>query len=317
LKNGYLIKIIPRRGNAIHRMEVGRRHLAALALVLTVGLGAGAGYYVSTLKGAEAQVRRLGEQSRSQDDALGTMDRQTRALGSELHRLQAENRNLRRLFGPDAPPVGGRAAKDTHPQPAAPAKASTISLQSPRYRAVASRLNRLTDASVRVRADENRLQRLAFRILNVRRLADLARAETIALIPSVNPVPGSSIASTFGWRVDPWPSFHKGLDLDADYGTVVHAAAAGTVVSAAYDGGFGLKVDIDHGNGYHTWYAHLSSADVHPGEHVVKTEAIARVGATGDATGPHLHYQIMRDGNPIDPAPYLTGVPPQVLASLK
>ncbi len=96
------------------------------------------------------------------------------------------------------------------------------------------------------------------RVLNVRRLASIARERLIASIPSINPV-GGAIAAGFGWRTNPWPEFHKGVDLEANYGDVVRAAAAGTVVSAGWDpGGFGIKVDIDHGNGYHTWYAHLS-----------------------------------------------------------
>ncbi len=155
------------------------------------------------------------------------------------------------------------------------------------------------------------------RILNVRRLADLARAQLIASIPSINPVgSGSGIASGFGWRTDPWPEYHQGVDLEADYGTTVRSAAAGTVVGAGWDGGFGNKVDVDHGNGYHTYYAHLSHIDVGIGQRVTKGEPIAEVGATGEATGPHLHYQIMHNGQPIDPIPFLTGVPPQVIASL-
>jgi len=77
-----------------------------------------------------------------------------------------------------------------------------------------------------------------------------------------------------------------------------------------------LKVDIDHGNGYHSWYAHLSKALVQAGQHVVKGEPIGLVGSTGFSTGPHLHYQLMRDGKPIDPTAYLGGVPRSALATL-
>jgi murein DD-endopeptidase MepM/ murein hydrolase activator NlpD len=89
------------------------------------------------------------------------------------------------------------------------------------------------------------------------------------------------------------------------------------VVAAGWDdGGYGNKVDIDHGNGYHTWYAHLSRIDVRAGERVYKGESIAAVGSTGFSTGPHLHYQVMRNGTPVDPSPFLHGVPSNVLASL-
>jgi murein DD-endopeptidase MepM/ murein hydrolase activator NlpD len=182
---------------------------------------------------------------------------------------------------------------------------------------VAERVERLRSESSRVRVQSDRLRTVALRVMNMQRLEDLARARVLAAIPSVNPAgPGVGIRSAFGWRIDPWPEFHKGVDLDVDYGDPVRAGAAGTVVEAGYDGGYGYKIDIDHGNGYHTWYAHLSKIDVQEGQYVMKAQHIAEVGSSGVSTGPHLHYQIMLDGNAIDPAPYLNGVPGRVLASL-
>ena len=147
-------------------------------------------------------------------------------------------------------------------------------------------------------------------MLNLRRMASIARKRLLAAIPSLNPV-GGGIAAGFGWRTDPWPEFHKGLDLAADYGTPVRASAAGTVVSAGWDpGGFGNKVDIDHGNGYHTWYAHLSrSGGRRPARDQRRSDRA--VGSTGESTGPHLHYQVMYEGNPIDPQPFLSGCRPR------
>jgi murein DD-endopeptidase MepM/ murein hydrolase activator NlpD len=173
----------------------------------------------------------------------------------------------------------------------------------------------LVRASKRRLSDSPTFNRLARRVLNLRRLALLARQRMIAALPSLNPVDGS-ISAAYGWRVSPWPEFHRGLDLAANYGTPVHAAADGVVRSAGWDGGFGNKVDVDHENGYHTWYAHLSRFAVSPGEHVRKGETIAYVGATGEATGPHLHYQVMLGGQAIDPYPYLNGIPAKVLATL-
>ncbi len=161
-----------------------------------------------------------------------------------------------------------------------------------------------------------RLPSLASRIINMRRLAQIARARVLAAIPSINPAGKAAVVGCYCYRTSPTAEFHTGVDLDANYGDVVRAAAAGTVVSAQYDGAYGLKVDIDHGNGYHTWYAHLSRADVHPGQKVVKAQSIALVGSTGRSTGPHLHYQVMLNGQAIDPEPFLKGVPPQVLAAL-
>jgi murein DD-endopeptidase MepM/ murein hydrolase activator NlpD len=155
------------------------------------------------------------------------------------------------------------------------------------------------------------------RVLNIRRIRDLARAEIIAAIPSIDPVDGAAVVGCFCYRTSPDVGFHKGVDLGADYGETVHAAAAGTIVAAGWDdGGYGNKIDIDHGNGYHTWYAHLSRVEVQIGQHVYKGQTIAQVGSTGFSTGPHLHYQVMLNGTPIDPEPFLHGVPSNVLASL-
>jgi murein DD-endopeptidase MepM/ murein hydrolase activator NlpD len=207
------------------------------------------------------------------------------------------------------------------PAPSAGSASGSDDRQSMRddddFQRVADRVERLRAESSRVHSDSDRLRNLALRVLNMRRLEDLARARVLASIPSVNPAgPSVGIRSPFGWRIDPWPEFHRGVDLDVDYGDPVRAAAAGTVVEAGYDGGYGNKIDIDHGNGYHTWYCHLSKIDVTAGQYVMKAQHIAEVGSTGMSTGPHLHYQIMLDGNAVDPAPYLNGVPDRVLASL-
>ena len=177
------------------------------------------------------------------------------------------------------------------------------------------RLRSLERTSVQTRARTTALAGLATRVLNVRRLAAIARAQLIAAIPSLNPVNGG-INAAFGWRTIPFPEFHKGLDLAAGYGTAVHAAAAGTVASAGWDGGFGIKIDLDHGNGYHTWYCHLSRSEVSVGQRIARGERIAAVGSTGESTGPHLHYKVMREGVAIDPQPFLGGIPANVLATL-
>lgn len=180
----------------------------------------------------------------------------------------------------------------------------------------ASRLDALVAASPDISDEAARRRRLTTRILNTHRLAQIARAHMLASIPSVNPAGKAAVVGCYCYRNFPTAEFHAGVDLDANYGDVVRASAAGTVVSAAYDGAYGLKVDLDHGNGYHTWYAHLSRADVHAGQQVAKSQPIALVGSTGRSTGPHLHYQVMLKGKPVDPEPFLKGIPPQVLAAL-
>ena len=95
---------------------------------------------------------------------------------------------------------------------------------------------------------------------------------------------------------------HRGVDISPPYGTPVYAADAGTVVSVGNFGdGYGLIVLIDHSNGYRTMYAHLSAALVGQGGFVVRGQNIGRVGVSGIATGPHLHFEVYRNGVPVDP----------------
>lgn len=117
------------------------------------------------------------------------------------------------------------------------------------------------------------------------------------------PVSGR-ISSTFGSRVHPILRFlrpHQGVDFAAGWGTPVRAAADGRVVSAGWRGGYGRQVQLDHANGLATSYSHLSAIAARPGGWVRRGQIVGHVGASGLATGPHLHFEILRSGRPIDP----------------
>lgn len=119
-----------------------------------------------------------------------------------------------------------------------------------------------------------------------------------------HPLKGAgTISSGYGSR---WGSFHKGLDFAASAGTPVYASAAGKVIYSGYNsGGYGKLVIIEHNNGYQTYYAHNSSLYVNVGQNVSQGERIAGVGSTGDSTGNHLHFEIRKNGNPVNPANYI------------
>lgn len=121
------------------------------------------------------------------------------------------------------------------------------------------------------------------------------------------PVSGP-ISSPFGYRMH--PVFHRmilhaGMDIAAASGTTVAAAASGTVIIAGWGGNCGNMITLDHQGGLSTTYCHLSQIFVGTGQEVQRGQAIGAVGATGDATGPHLHFQVMQNGNPVDPMGYL------------
>jgi murein DD-endopeptidase MepM/ murein hydrolase activator NlpD len=121
------------------------------------------------------------------------------------------------------------------------------------------------------------------------------------------PVSGP-ITSPFGWRVHPiygYRSFHTGIDIGVPTGTIVKAARYGKVIYTGYNGAFGLVVIIDHGNSLATMYAHLSRVFVSPGQLVHTLQSIAASGSTGWSTGPHLHFQVDLQGQPVNPLSWL------------
>lgn len=140
--------------------------------------------------------------------------------------------------------------------------------------------------------------------------------DTLATSPKndqfVMPVQGE-ITSEFGNRIHPISgeqSFHDGIDIGASMGDPVQASKGGTVISAGEDGGYGNCVVIDHGNGELTRYAHLSEINVQVGDSLQTGQQLGKVGSTGNSTGPHLHFEIIKDGTPVDPLAVLNGKAP-------
>ncbi len=151
------------------------------------------------------------------------------------------------------------------------------------------------------------LQGLESRLRYVRR--DVERREALAAAtPSIWPAHGW-LTGYFGGRSDPFtgePGFHQGLDISTDKGQPVYATANGSVESATYTGDYGNLIVLSHGFGLATRYGHLSAFVVKPGQTVKRGDVIGYVGATGRATGSHLHYEILANGKLINPLQILT-----------
>ena len=115
------------------------------------------------------------------------------------------------------------------------------------------------------------------------------------------------ITSGFGWRMHPilgYQRFHSGVDFGADYGSTIRAADRGVVIFAGWYGGYGNAVIIDHGNNITTLYGHSSGLYVSEGQAIERGQPIAAVGSTGLSTGPHLHFEVRQNGEPVDPMAY-------------
>jgi murein DD-endopeptidase MepM/ murein hydrolase activator NlpD len=134
------------------------------------------------------------------------------------------------------------------------------------------------------------------------------------MTPSIWPVMGR-LESGVGGRRNPFGGrgyeYHEGQDIDAAYGTPVQAAATGRVIIAGWQRGYGNVVYVDHGSGLSTRYGHLSEIDVSVGQAVTRGQTIGLVGSTGRSTGPHLHYEVRINNQPVDPKPYLPGAEKQ------
>ncbi|MEZ4978734.1 MAG: M23 family metallopeptidase [Chitinophagales bacterium] len=134
------------------------------------------------------------------------------------------------------------------------------------------------------------------------------KEEKLQSLPAIQPVSNTDLkrmASGYGWRIDPVygvSKFHAGMDFTAPVGTEVYATGKGKAVKVDYStGGYGNRIIIDHGYGYQTLYAHLSSFEIKAGDEVHRGQVIGYVGNTGKSVGPHLHYEVHKNGEKLNP----------------
>ncbi len=142
--------------------------------------------------------------------------------------------------------------------------------------------------------------------IQLEKLQDYLITETNieSAIPSGKPIKEGWTSSYYGYRIDPFNGkkvFHHGLDFAGKAGSNVYAVADGMVSWTGKRGGYGEMVEIDHGNGYVTRYAHNKGLKVQVGDRIAKGQAIASMGSTGRSTGPHVHFEILRDGKTVNP----------------
>jgi murein DD-endopeptidase MepM/ murein hydrolase activator NlpD len=283
--------IANRNSGAVRRVTITRRAaisaaLGVLILPLVIGLAANTGD-PAELDGLKQTVQNLRLENESYREATGELAEQISSLQSALTQLgnQAELDPAARHALSKLPAVirsraagGGSIA----PAPVAPTSSSspegTFDVLKGLLGAIESRL-----ASVKSKVESQQA---------------LARAT-----PSIWPLAGW-LSSTFGARRDPFDGghdYHSGLDIAADRGTPVHATADGTIQSASYSGNYGNAVLVEHGYGISTRFGHLSKIAVRQGQKVRRGEVVGYVGATGRATSPHLHYEILLNGRPVNP----------------
>lgn len=166
--------------------------------------------------------------------------------------------------------------------------------------------------SLSVKVDKLRRQ-MAIQSKSYDQIADLIqnREQMLSSLPSIQPVTNKDLtrlASGFGMRMDPVykiPKFHEGMDFTAPVGTEVYVTGDGVVETVEYSySGYGNQVVVNHGYGYKTRYAHLSKFKVKVGQKLKRGDLVGLVGNTGKSTGPHLHYEVIKGGNAVNPVYY-------------
>jgi murein DD-endopeptidase MepM/ murein hydrolase activator NlpD len=154
---------------------------------------------------------------------------------------------------------------------------------------------------------ERDLDQLGSKLVVLDQIASERNLELMAF-PGRLPIPDAEVGSAFGHRRDPFThrvAFHSGQDFPAPWGAPIRASGGGKVAFAGYRSQYGLQVEIDHGNGLVSRYSHCSKVFVKAGDVVAPGQRVAAVGSTGRSTGAHLHFEIMRDGQFLDPSRFI------------
>lgn len=268
----FIIAHTPRSSAQIRRFCVEKRSLRILALVaVTVFCGSLYGFYGLTQQAAHLRTDIENQRLRAENE------KQRLELKQLSNRVEAVEDTSRKLAE-----KSGVVSEVTLPGTGGPA----LPLDESGLAALAGKMSEL---EVKMRAYENVLRERGY-------------------TPSVWPVVGK-LESGFGGRRNPFGGssyeFHSGQDIDAATGDPVVAGASGRVTFVGWQNGYGQLIVIDHGGGLTTRYGHLSHIDVSQGEWIERSQFIGRVGSTGRSTGPHLHYEIRINDEPVNPLQYL------------
>jgi len=241
----------------------------------------------------EADIDRAKRETRHQVEALGA---RLGILQAEVLRLNALGRRLSDVASLDEGEFNFSSV------PAVGGPAPLLETESGLGAAFSNDNLLVTLENLSSEVVRNKNQLLLLETLIIDRKLDYARS------PDVWPTATGWVSSGFGKRRDPISgrkAFHEGIDIAADAGTLIKAVASGVVIDAGKDGQYGLVVEINHGDGVITRYAHTGALSVKTGDKVKKGQVIAIVGSSGRSTGPHLHFEVISNSKHIDPRKYL------------
>lgn len=297
----YTVKIIPDDGGTVHSFRMSERILKYGAFSLAAGIclfvGAfGCAVYNGFNRGAsDAELGELREVNNIQQEQLLQLNKKANALKGELEQLGEVENELRRLSG--ANPV---ETADTNAYDGEGGPYGVTDMLTEIETSVDKRKTSLNELSEHIKSQQ---EKMLFAVAAGNNPYPIGIVPSSAT-PSLWPAKGV-VSSPYGLR---WngSDFHPGIDIANDMGTPIVATADGTVDYAGWNaGGYGNMVDIVHGGGIMTRYAHASQVVVVAGQYVRRGQLIAYMGSTGFSTGPHVHYEVRINGQPVNPITYL------------
>ena len=317
----YTLILVTDELSPVRRLQVSRASLRraigaaiAAALVLCVGLVD----YVRLRHDAVDLVELRAEAARHQTE-LAALAGEVGGLGSELDRLREFERKVRVIANlPGAmreariPDHAGQGGGDEFPEPTGGPAGGSAAKGASEDTSAAPLPDGSMDPAALARIQQRSRELASMVPTRKLSLLDLidgleGQSQRLASTPSIWPTNGF-VTSGYGLRTSPFtglPQFHAGLDIAADFGTLVVAPARGRVVFVGMNGPLGRMVEIDHGYGLRSHFGHLLKAYVTQGQTVDRGTPIAEVGSTGRSTGPHLHYGVEVNGHTVDPTDYI------------
>jgi murein DD-endopeptidase MepM/ murein hydrolase activator NlpD len=284
----YTLLILPHSRNRFHKLQVSRGFLLSMAVLVATALLAvlGAPHLFFKVLSQATVVDQLVQDNQRLRESTARFESTLVDISERLNGFEDRSERMAAVLGVEELPLsqpsgGGGDGSAPHSR--------GLTLFDQELEAVRDRTSVLNQSLEQL--DEAFQERLRF----------------LSSTPSIMPVQGW-FSHGFGWRKDPMTgkrAFHRGMDIVADAGTPIRAPADGVITRTARVADYGKMVDMSHGFGYSTRYGHMSEILVRNGQRVRRGDVIGRIGSTGRSTGPHLHYEVFRDGRRVNPWKYL------------
>lgn len=249
-------------------------------------------YFISNISSQDDYVKSLKKENESLKQKFSTLAEQYKNLGSDLEKITSMSNDLR--LAVNLNPISVEERK------LGVGGTSAIAKLYPELGSdIADAINIADNVLRKFEFEKSEYEQISAKLKTNEKLFES--------IPAITPCEGNYSTESFGMRMHPilkLMKMHTGIDIITDVGTRVKAAGKGKVVFVGYKGGYGLAVEVDHGFGYQTIYAHLSSVNVKEGQVVKRGDVIAKSGNSGLSSGPHLHYEVLHNGQNLNPSEF-------------